>query len=48
MSGVRFEGTRAVGVDYRHAGVRRRVDAGEVVLCGGAIASPQLLQLSSA
>ena len=43
---VRFQGTRAVGVDYRRAGVSRQVDAGEVILCGGAIASPQLLQLS--
>ncbi len=46
VTGVRFKGTRAVGVDYRRAGVSRQVDAGEVVLCGGAIASPQLLQLS--
>ncbi len=43
---VRFLGSRAVGVDYRRAGVSRQVDAGEVILCGGAIASPQLLQLS--
>ena len=44
---VRFEGTRAVGVDYLRAGrVRRHVDAGEVILCGGAINTPQLLQLS--
>ncbi len=44
---VLFDGTRAVGVEYRHRnGSARRVDAGEVVLCGGAINSPQLLQLS--
>ena len=43
---VRFAGTRAAGVDYRHLGRLRRVDAGEVVLCGGAFNSPQLLQLS--
>src|SRR5690349_4750864 len=44
---VRFEGTRAVGVHCAHRGRPvRRVDAGEVVLCGGAINSPQLLQLS--
>ena len=44
---VRFRGQRAVGVDYLRAGrVRRTVDAGEVILCGGAINSPQLLQLS--
>jgi choline dehydrogenase len=46
VSGIRFEGRRAVGVDYRRAGVRRTARAGEVVLCGGAIATPQLLQLS--
>ncbi len=47
---VLTEGTRAVGVEYEH-GIGRlrrthRVMAGEVVLCGGAINSPQLLQLS--
>jgi choline dehydrogenase len=40
---VVFEGTRAVGVDVAGHGTVR---AGEVVLCGGAINSPQLLQLS--
>jgi choline dehydrogenase len=43
---VRFDGTRAVGVDYRRGGSRRTAQAGEVVLCGGAINTPQLLQLS--
>jgi choline dehydrogenase len=44
---ILFDGTRAVGVEYRHRnGPVRRVLAGEVVLCGGAINSPQLLQLS--
>ena len=43
---VLFDGTRATGVVYRHGNAGRRVLAGEVVLCGGAIASPQLLQLS--
>jgi choline dehydrogenase len=44
---VRFRGKRAVGVDYVRAGrARRSVEAGEVILCGGAINSPQLLQLS--
>jgi choline dehydrogenase len=44
---VVFEGTRAVGVEVAggHAGVER-IEAGEVILCGGSIASPQLLQLS--
>ncbi|HUW15618.1 MAG TPA: choline dehydrogenase [Actinomycetes bacterium] len=44
---LRFEGTRAVGVDYVRGGrVHRSVSAGEVILCGGAINTPQLLQLS--
>ncbi len=44
---VRFDGRRAVGVDYLRAGrLRRTVEAGEVILCGGAINTPQLLQLS--
>jgi choline dehydrogenase len=43
---ILFEGTRAVGVEYNHAGTKKRVRAGEIVLCGGAINSPQLLQLS--
>jgi choline dehydrogenase len=43
---ILFDGTRATGVEYRHLGRTRRVSAGEVVLCGGAINSPQLLQLS--
>ncbi|MEZ5094778.1 MAG: choline dehydrogenase [Nocardioides sp.] len=47
VTGVRFDGTRAVGVDYLRGGrARRTVTAGEVVLCGGAINTPQLLQLS--
>ena len=44
---ILFEGKRAVGVEYRRGGgAPRRVRAGEVILCGGAINSPQLLQLS--
>ena len=44
---VRFEGTRAVGVDYRAAAACTAPStAGEVILCGGAINTPQLLQLS--
>ena len=43
-----FEGDRAVGVEYTRDGRRgsETVRAGEVILCGGAINSPQLLQLS--
>ncbi len=44
---ILFEGNRAVGVEYRQGpGAPRRVRAGEVVLCGGAINSPQTLLLS--
>ncbi|MGH3471612.1 MAG: choline dehydrogenase, partial [Nocardioidaceae bacterium] len=44
---VVFEGKRAVGVDYIRGGrLRRHARATEVILCGGAINSPQLLQLS--
>ncbi|MEJ7628098.1 MAG: choline dehydrogenase [Nocardioidaceae bacterium] len=44
---VVFEGKRAVGVDYLRAGrAHRHARGAEIVLCGGAINSPQLLQLS--
>jgi len=44
---ILFEGKRAVGVEYvRRNGSVRRARAGEVILSGGAINSPQLLQLS--
>jgi choline dehydrogenase len=44
---VLFEGTRAVGVEYARPPRRtEQVRGGEVILCGGAINSPQLLQLS--
>ncbi|HEY8720791.1 choline dehydrogenase [Pengzhenrongella sp.] len=44
---VLFEGKRAVGVEYfRGRGKTEQVLAKTVVLCGGAINSPQLLQLS--
>lgn len=47
VTAIRFRGRRAVGVDYVRAGrLRRSVTAGEVILCGGAINTPQLLQLS--
>ena len=48
VTGVRFDGDRAVGVDYTRMGRRgsETVRAGEVILCGGAINTPQLLQLS--
>src|SRR5579872_4184633 len=51
---VVFDGTRAVGVEYSRLGLTgaprggsaETVRAGEVILCGGAINSPQVLQLS--
>jgi len=44
---VRFEGLRAVGVEYLQRGGRKVVRAArEVILAGGSINSPQLLQLS--
>ena len=47
VSRILFEGKRAVGVEYQHGrGPATQVRAGTVVLCGGAINSPQLLQVS--
>jgi choline dehydrogenase len=47
VMGLQLRGNRVVGVDYLRGGrFRRSVRAGEVVLCGGAINSPQLLQLA--
>jgi choline dehydrogenase len=44
---VNFEGKRANGVTFTAGrGNEQTVTAGEVILCGGAINSPQLLQLS--
>ena len=44
---IRLEGRRAVGVDYVRAGQAESARAErEVILCGGAFNSPQLLQLS--
>ena len=37
---------RARAVDYVHRGRLRRVHAAEIILCGGAVNTPQLLQLS--
>ncbi len=42
-----FEGTRVVGVEYRHGrGEVKRARGAEVILCGGSINSPQVLELS--
>ena len=43
---IRMNGLRATGVDYTIGGRAESVAAGEVILCGGAFNSPQLLQLS--
>ena len=44
---ILFEGRRAVGIRYRRGGQESEVRANrEVILAGGAINSPQLLQLS--
>ena len=43
---VRFDGARAVGVDYLRRGVVERAEAGEIIVSAGALRSPQLLMLS--
>ncbi len=47
VTGLVLDGTRVTGVEYDHKGRgHQSVQAGEVILCGGAINSPQLLLLS--
>ena len=43
---ITFEGKRATGIAFKRAGVATTASAREVVLCGGAVNSPQLLMLS--
>ncbi len=43
---VLLEGRRAVGVEYRWKGALHQARAGEVILSGGAVNTPQLLMLS--
>jgi choline dehydrogenase len=44
---ILLEGRRATGIRFRHGGVPRSIRATrEVILCGGAVASPRLLLLS--
>jgi len=43
---ILFEGKRAVGVEFVHSGKTQKVYASEVIVSGGAINSPQLLQVS--
>jgi len=46
-TGIVFDGRRASGVGYRHRGAPRMARARrEVLLCAGALQTPQLLQLS--
>ena len=47
VTGVVFDGRRAVAVDIeRQGGGTERIEAGEIILAGGAINTPHLLQLS--
>jgi choline dehydrogenase len=41
-----LDGGRATGVEYVSGGKQQQASGGEIILCGGAINSPQLLQLS--
>jgi len=43
---VLIENGRATGVEVSHKGQKHKFHAGEIILCGGAINSPQLLMLS--
>jgi choline dehydrogenase len=46
VTGLAFDGRRVTGVEYRTGGGSHHVAAGRVILAGGAINTPQLLQLS--
>jgi 4-pyridoxate dehydrogenase len=46
VTAIRFDGTRAVGVDYRRNGQTHSCSAREVITCAGAFGSAQLLMLS--
>ncbi len=47
VTGLRTEGAKVTGVDYLRAGrLHHTAHAREVILCGGAFNSPQLLQLA--
>ena len=41
-----FKETKCVGIEYRQGGKTLTANASEIILCGGAFNSPQLLQLS--
>jgi 5-(hydroxymethyl)furfural/furfural oxidase len=40
---LRFDGLRVRGVTYERAGETKQIDAGEIILCAGAIHSPAIL-----
>ncbi|WP_422122251.1 choline dehydrogenase [Planococcus sp. X10-3] len=46
VTSIDFEGTRAKGLTYKQNGKVQQVEADEIILSGGAINTPQLLQLS--
>jgi choline dehydrogenase-like flavoprotein len=47
VAGLRFDGKRCVGVDFRHNGADHKADCGrEVIVSAGTVQSPQLLELS--
>ena len=46
VSRIRFDGKRATGVDVLHGSRQQTIEGAEIICCGGAINSPQLLQLS--
>ncbi len=46
VSRMLFAGQRVTGVEYLVRGQVKRADAGQVIVCGGAFNSPQVLQLS--
>ena len=43
---ILFEGKKAIGVEFKKGRQREKVFGREIICCGGAINSPQLLQLS--
>jgi len=43
---ILFDGKKAVGVEYKKGFTKKQVYGKEIICCGGAINSPQLLQLS--
>lgn len=47
VSRLLFDGRRCIGAEFRQGGAMRRINAArEVILCGGAVNSPHVLQMS--